>query len=198
MQYPPQVLVRSKELWLGHNDDGQPRSFEDVAKLVNQEFKTRIPKKTLHEWSVTYGWTRASTAPATTQAGGPLYVTSSQSRELAGAGEPESFDWLTKKAHFLREIAGLTEDMLAAIRDQTGAGTLMFRDGESATKTVLALLEAQGKILSGKYDAPEAGDMLPKLDDDKVRVIMMFFESKGQLPMPDLRPGSIDVVSELV
>ena len=188
MEYPVKIVNRAKEIWLAYDPEtGEQRSFDFVAKAVNAEFGTRLPKKTIHQWSQDFGWAQT---PAELQPSSAVALTPAVNQQT---DEEIEWNWQKKKILFLAELAGIAEECFAVLRTKDGQTQLAFRDAESAAKTGLACLETVGKLNSGKYDIAEEGDHLPRLDERDVKVIINFFITKGASPMPDIRSAVIEV-----
>lgn len=181
--YPAEMIQRAKELWLA----SPSASFDAVAKALNTEFGARITRKTIHQWSEFYGWSRsddtALTAkpPVEVQKAGPTSLTAQ--RHLVPPLNDEEYNWERKRVLFLAKLAGVAETCL----DIQEGGELRFRDDDSRLRTGMAAVELLGKINSGKFEPPEQGDKVPQLDESKVNAIINFFVVQGA-PEPKLGP----------
>lgn len=189
--YPPAVLARAKELWTRVIPNTMPLSTEAVAKVIRTEFGVSLTKKTVGDWVRTYGWSRSEElAVAVMPPTVPQRVPAS-GMALQGPEPPTDLDWEKQKLRFLGMLAGVAENCLAIEVDADGKPKLMFRDDDSRIKVGMAAVEVIGKINSGKFDPPEAGDRLPQLRPEDVQAVVAFFLKKGS-PEPRFRGRILD------
>jgi hypothetical protein len=196
--YPPNVISRAKELW---SDVGSKPTFDSVAKALKKEFGLpRLTRKTVHEWCIHYGWTQptdtalTTTPPVVVQMVAPAPPLAREELGLPTDDDLEDFDWERKRLEFLAKLAGVADACLALEQEidketgkPTGKVVMRFRDDDSKFKVGMAAVELMGKINSGRFDPPEAGDKVPQLKPGDVKAVIAFFVSQSA-PEPKFGP----------
>jgi hypothetical protein len=200
VEYPAAIINKARELYLTPVEGAKRpwRSYEVVARLINGEFNTSVPKKTIFEWARQYGWVRpdqggVSTAtpdlPALTPADPAVrnaksaVVASVQHGQVALTGD---WDWEHRKAVFLANLSGIAETCIATDPN----GILVFKDHESQIKTGLAAIEMIGKLQSGKFDKTEKGDFIPVLNESEIKAALLFFTDPSA-PTPRIAAANV-------
>ena len=182
------MIQRAKDLWLA----SPSASFDAVTKALNAEFGSKITRKTVHQWSQFYGWSRpddtaqTATPPAVVPGAGPISKT--QGVTVPRLSD-EEYEWESIRMRFLAKLAGVAETCL----DLQEGGELRFRDDDSRLRTGMAAVELLGKINSGKFEPTEQGDKVPQLDPGKVNAIINFFMVNGT---PEPRMGTVINISK--